>query len=164
MYTGAKNAKVLLRPPKPSDAIAIGKFLNEKDIADSIPGLGSKGTAAAHAILNSAFERSAAFGERHFIIEADKAVVGMCVLYNICNSEAEIGYWISAAYRRRGHASAAIRTLAGKAHLMGIRRIKATVMRSNLASAVLLSSIGFVASDANGNTTEYSADTASIKA
>ncbi len=160
----AKNVKVVLRHPNASDAIAISKFLNEKDIADSIPGLGSDGIAAAHEILNSAFQRSAALGERHFIIEADKTVVGMCVIYNIWNAEAEIGYWISVAYRRKGYATAAIRMLAGKAYLMGVRRIKATVMRSNKASAALLSSIGFAASAAEGNATEYSADTASIKA
>lgn len=161
---GAKNVKITLRHPSASDAITIGRFLNEKDIADSIPGIGSGGTPSAHAILNSAFERSAAFGERHFVIEADRMVVGMCVLYNIRGGKAEIGYWISAAYRRKGYATAAIRTLAGKAYLMGVRRISATVMRSNHASSALLHSMGFAASDVGGNATEYSADTASIKA
>ena len=159
-----KNGKVALRHPTPSDVIAIGNFLKEKDIADSIPGLGSKGIAAAHAILNSAFERSAAFGERHFVIVAGKKVVGMCVLYNIGGGGAEIGYWVGSAYRRKGYATAAIRTLAGKSYLMGVRKIKAKLMRSNKASAALLCSMGFSPSGEEGDAMEYSADTASIKA
>ena len=159
-----KNVNVVLRHPKASDAITIGGFLKERDIADSIPGLGSNETDPANAILHSALERSAAFGERHFVMVAGKNVVGMCVLYNIGDGEAEIGYWVGAAYRRKGYATAAIRALAGKAHLMGVYKIKAKVMKPNKASVALLYSIGFSSSGTEGDATEYSADTASIKA
>ncbi len=162
--TNAAYVHVTLRSPRASDADWIGESLKEKDIAESIPGLGSAGISSANQILNHALLLSAELKEHHFVIEADGTAVGMCVLYNIYNDGAEIGYWVCSAYRRKGYATAAIRILAGKAYLIGVRRIRAIVMRSNSASIALLNLMGFKASGNVGDQVEYSADTASIKA
>ena len=78
-------------------------------------------------------------------VVADGKVVGHAGFHGPPDERgmAEVGYWILAAHRRRGHARAALRALLAYARDHGARIVRAAVAPDNEASLALLRSEGF---------------------
>lgn len=86
--------------------------------------------------------------QRHLIVRVeDGAIVGMVGLSQIfrrafCNCF--MGYWVGAPFVRRGYASEGARLAVDRAFgELGLHRVEANVMPSNIASIRLVRSLGF---------------------
>ena len=77
----------------------------------------------------------------------DSALIGGLALANIRRGVAQagsLGYWVGAAYARRGYMTAAVRALVPAAfELLRLHRIEAACIPTNLASVRLLERCGF---------------------
>jgi [ribosomal protein S5]-alanine N-acetyltransferase len=79
--------------------------------------------------------------------QTDNALVGGLTLANIrrgCAQAGSLGYWIGAPYARRGHMTAAVRTLIPFAFgTLKLHRVEAACIPANVASIRLLEKTGF---------------------
>jgi [ribosomal protein S5]-alanine N-acetyltransferase len=77
----------------------------------------------------------------------DNALVGGLTLANIrrgCAQAGSLGYWIGAAYARKGHMTAAVRAVVPFAFAtLKLHRVEAACIPSNVASIGLLEKTGF---------------------
>ncbi len=141
--------RCLLRALVPADAASMREHADDADVARNLFDGFPRPYLQAHAEAWCRHEaNSGTFGHVWGIV-VDGAVIGCIGLvpqagWLRCNAEA--GYWIGAAYRRRGIASDALRQVADWAFaaMPELTRITATIFVGNDASQGVASRCGFV--------------------
>ena len=97
----------------------------------------------------AAYRRELDLGEAYafFIFRQDDTLVGSLRLSNVrrgVSQTATLGYWIGEPHKRRGHMSAAVKTVLRFAFgPLGLHRVEAACIPDNQASANLLLKAGF---------------------
>ena len=139
-----RTERMLLRPPRRSDAGALGHYCNDPRLArmtSTIPHPYPPGAADAY-LENVASGR---LDEEVWVMDASPAdwseVVGLIVFRP---KSAEIGYWVGVPFWGTGFASEAVEGLVD--HLFrsrDLRRITAEVQEENEASLRVLEKAGF---------------------
>ncbi len=142
------TARFILRPPRPRDAEAIHRLINDWGIVRMLAQLPFPyPRPLADSWIASTVEQAAAGQAHHFVITArrDDAVLG-CVGVQIEAGAriADLGYWIARSHWGRGVASEAAGRIAHWAlSERGLDRLTAQVATDNPASAAVLRRIGF---------------------
>jgi [ribosomal protein S5]-alanine N-acetyltransferase len=91
-------------------------------------------------------DQQAGAGVFHVLVDEDEAVVGRFNLYDIVDGTAEVGYRVAQRASGRGVATSGLRNLcrlAGGEY--GLRTLRATTSKENVASQRVLAKAGFVA-------------------
>lgn len=145
-----KTERLLLRPPRLTDAGALAKKLNDRDI------LRMTGTlpfpyfslCADYWIYKSRAERRHGTAY-HYIIEQKEELVGSCGLFP-GKKDWELGYWMAKNHWQKGFTSEAVQALLKEAFdTPGCNRITASVFDDNPASINLLMRLGFTRTQKN---------------
>lgn len=149
-----RGDRLVLRPLRPSDAVALARHTADRRLAEatrSIPHPLPPGAAEAFvaAALDPARE------EDSWVMEtaqsgasADCAtvpagqLVGLISLKPLCRGQSQIGYWVAPAFWNAGLASEAVRLLLA-ANPHANRTVFAEVFQDNPASARVLTNAGF---------------------
>ena len=145
---------VLLRPPRPSDYAEWAElrggsrdYLQPWEPAWAEDDL----TRAAFRRRLGVYAREMELGTAWplFIFDSDEEILlGAITLSNIRRGVAEtgtLGYWIGQPHAGRGHATASVRAMVGHAFDdLGLHRVEAACVPTNLASRRVLEKSGFV--------------------
>jgi RimJ/RimL family protein N-acetyltransferase len=135
--------RLVLRSPRPADAKAIVRLINDRRIAENTARIPHPyGVADAHAFLAQA-NRNAA--EPSFLIGlADGTLIGGCGIATTSAGDPELGYWIGVAHWGRGYATEAARALIDHAFgELNCERLSSRARVSNPASRRVLEKCGF---------------------
>ena len=136
-----KNFK--LRPIRDSDADSLAESINFKDIA--------------YFLMNSPYPYNKKHAkwwinrckklkdEKQWVIDVHGKVVGGIGLSGINKNRAEVGYWVTPAYRGKGIATQAVRLIVNHAFKkLKLFRVQAFTFVGNEASEVVLAKNGFL--------------------
>ena len=143
---------VTLRPPRAADHAAWAELrLASRDYLQPW-----EPTWPEDDLSRAAFRRRLSIYEREmeagtalptFIFDAESRLAGAITLSNVRRGVAEtgtLGYWIGRAFAGRGLATAAVRALADHAFQgLGLHRVEAACVPTNLASRRVLEKAGF---------------------
>jgi RimJ/RimL family protein N-acetyltransferase len=135
--------RLVLRSPRPADAKAIARLLNDRRIAENTTRIPHPyGVADAHAFLAQANRDPAA--PAFLIGLADGTLIGGCGIATTSGGDPELGYWIGVAHWGRGYATEAARALIDHAFAeLGCERLSSRARVSNPASRRVLEKCGF---------------------
>jgi RimJ/RimL family protein N-acetyltransferase len=138
--------RLRLRRLRPRDAALIALYASDKRVAWAtavIPHPYPPG--AAEALIKRAL--SPAPTEATWALDTgaddENGLVGLITLKPRGEGEAEIGYWVAAAFWNTGYASEAVGGLVAHAGELGLRTLVAQVFQDNPASARVLVHAGF---------------------
>jgi RimJ/RimL family protein N-acetyltransferase len=137
------TARLVLRSPRPADAKALARLLNDRRIAENTARIPHPyGVADAQAFLAQANHNPA---EPVFLIGlADGTLIGGCGFATTSEGDPELGYWIGVAHWGRGYATEAARALIDHAFgELGCERLSSRARVSNPASRRVLEKCGF---------------------
>lgn len=147
------RGRVRLRPPQRSDASRWSelRLYDEHILRPVEPTLGMDWGRAHEA---SAFRRNLRSWRRSesagdmiaSVIEVDGQLAGMLTIGGITPfpvGHAWIGYWVASCYTGGGVATAAVAMASDYAGFIGVHRLEATVLESNVASIRVLGNCGF---------------------
>jgi RimJ/RimL family protein N-acetyltransferase len=135
--------RLVLRCPRPADAKAIARLLNDRRIAENTTRIPHPyGVADAHAFLVQANRDPVA--PTFLIGLADGTLIGGCGIATTSGGDPELGYWIGVAHWGRGYATEAARALIDHAFgELGCERLSSRTRVSNPASRRVLEKCGF---------------------
>jgi RimJ/RimL family protein N-acetyltransferase len=138
-----RTERLVLRAPRPRDAKAIARLINDRRIAENTARIPHPYSLAdAHAFLAQANRDPR---EPSFLITlADGTIVGGCGIHAVRGRDPEPGYWIGMPYWGRGYATEAARALVDHAFAdLGCERLSSRARVSNPASRRVLEKCGF---------------------
>jgi len=139
--------RLRLRPYRPDDAPLVQKLAGEASIAEmtrTIPHPYPDG--AAEAWINSTLEDwNEGIGAAFAVTLRNKdETIGTVGLFNLQETEAEIGYWIGLPYHGQGFCTEAVEAVVGFGiYELGITRFHAKHLKRNPASGQVLRNAGF---------------------
>jgi len=143
-----ETPRLILRPPRLSDAPAIQAIASQRAIADMTSAIPHPYPANGAATFIAGLEQPARDGrDYHVAIERrqDGAVIGMAGLFPNANAVGgQIGYYLGPEFWRRGYATEAAGRLVRYAFdNLGLDRMVAHVFVGNAASLRVLAKLGF---------------------
>jgi Acetyltransferases, including N-acetylases of ribosomal proteins len=141
-----RSARLVYRPPAPTDAKAVAKLAGAWDVArmtGSIPFPYSEADAAAW-LAPRAQGREAAT-DYVWAIERQETpgIIGMVGLHLRGDSPWELGYWLGEPFWGRGYATEAARMAVAAADASRISLLMASHFDDNPASGAVLAKVGF---------------------
>ena len=81
--------------------------------------------------------------QKRFIVERDKAAVGVVDLYDYADGEASVGVFIDEAFRRCGYATQAMKLVIDYVRGLGLKALNVEIHSDNEASLGLFQKVGF---------------------
>lgn len=140
--------RLVLRFPKNRDAADLFEFCRDPSSSLFAPWSPHKNIQASKSYIKFVRKNRRNNSEINFFIELKDSgkVVGTCAFVRVDSEQkcAEIGYCLSAAYRRRGIGAEAVRRMVVFGfESLGFNRIEARVVTENAASLRLLEHVGF---------------------
>ncbi|MGC8567960.1 MAG: GNAT family N-acetyltransferase [Candidatus Micrarchaeia archaeon] len=146
----SKNFDVLISELEINDAERLCKIGNDKELATKL----GNGFPFPYTCIDAmAFIEQAAFGISRGMsfnfgirLKKEASLIGICSADKLdyVNMNCEIGFWLGSDYRGKGYAYAAVTLLVYFAfNGLGMHRISAKTLDSNLQSRRLLEKIGF---------------------
>jgi RimJ/RimL family protein N-acetyltransferase len=138
-----RTARLVLRAPRPADAKAIARLINDRRIAENTARIPHPYSVADARAFLAAVNRDHA--EPAFLITlVDDTVIGGCGINVFGAGDPEPGYWLGVPYWGRGYASEAAQALVAHAFRdLGCARLVARARVSNPASRRVLEKCGF---------------------
>lgn len=137
--------RLILRPPRMSDAPAIQTLASDRDIAANTLNIPHPYPSNGAIEWLSGLDEAMQNGDYSFAIirRDDDAYLGTIGIHNQTDGVAEIGYWIGKPYWGQGYATEAVRRIIrfGFDH-MGLDRIYASYFSHNKASRRVMEKCG----------------------
>ncbi len=141
-----ETARLVLRPPTPSDAVYVAEMANDAEVARMTTRVRHPYRLAdAEAFLGS-LQSADPHAERPFLIEhREFGPIGMTGFHRTEDPHAELGYWLGRTFRGRGFATEAVRAaLAWAREGWGRRAVLSSHFVDNPASGRVLEKAGFL--------------------
>ncbi len=137
--------RFVLRPPRRSDAGAIGLHMGDARVARASVNIAHPlPPGAAEALISRAQDPDVA--EQVWVMDGDveggKGVLGLLSLTRLDRDQCQLAYWVAPAFWNAGLASEAVGALIG-ANPQGSHEMFAEVFQDNPASARVLTNAGF---------------------
>ncbi|MEV7228734.1 GNAT family N-acetyltransferase [Polymorphospora sp. NPDC051019] len=156
-----------LREWTDDDLPALSELFDEPQVDRWTPLRSPFDLTAARKYLDKAFRARAEDRGLHLAITTDgRTPLGEVLLFQTGGGpdEAEVGYAVGAAHRRRGLARRAVTLLTGYAHRsLGMRRVVLRIDPANVASVAVAHSAGFAPTDEPPVTREAEGRTVSLR-
>ena len=140
-----ETARLVLRPPAPSDAVYIAELANDAEVARMTASLPYPFRLAdAEAFVAHTLTADPARDRRLLIEHREFGPIGMAG-FHTRERLPELGYWLGRTFRRRGFATEAVQAaLDWAATSWGSRAVLSSHFLDNPASARVLEKVGFL--------------------
>lgn len=137
---------IRLRPWTPVDASALAVEIQDPEIVRWLAVELPYTDADAHKFVATAAEQWDEGSAAHFVVERDGGFAGYMAALGLEGSlsAVEVVYWVAAAQRGHGVASAALKALVGWLRASGAETIELGMTDGNAASAAVAEGTGFV--------------------